>query len=120
MNDWGEPAGSGALGDGGEESLSGSDLDGGNGERGALDDHLWILAGETVWDLGPAQLDADADGVPDSLTRGADGQITVYTDTDSDGRVDRITEMDPTGRCSVSDLDPDTGLWQASVLGRLE
>lgn len=120
MDDWAVLGGAGALGDGGEESLSGPGLDDGPGDGGALDDHLWILAGETVWDLGPAQLDSDSDGVPDSLTRGADGQITVYTDTDSDGRVDRITEMDPTGRCSVSDLDPDTGLWRAGLLGRLE
>lgn len=120
MNDWAELTGSGVLGDSGEESLSLPDPGGPSAGTGALDDHLWILTGETVWDLGPAQLDADADGVPDSLTRGTDGQITVYTDTDSDGRVDRITEMDPTGRCSVSNLNPETGLWQASLLGRLE
>ncbi|MFC0316428.1 DUF6802 family protein [Gordonia phosphorivorans] len=103
----------GALDGVGDESLPGH-------EGAPLDGHLWVFSGETAWDLGPARLDADSDGIPDSLTRGEDGQLTVYTDTDADGRVDRITELDPTGDYAVSHLDPETGRWWASRLGRLE
>lgn len=119
MDVWSDPADSGAAG-GGEESLSGVDDGGGAAGGGPLHDHLWVFDGDTAWDLGPAQLDADADGLNDSLTRGTVEQLTVYTDTDADGRVDRITELDPSGSCAVSDLDPDTGVWRATRLGRLE
>lgn len=105
----------------GEESLSTADpgfvVD---PAAGPLHDHLWVFDGDTAWDLGPASVDADDDGVADSLTRGTAEQLTVYTDTDADGCVDRITELDPSGRCAVSDLDPATGLWRATHLGRLE
>lgn len=119
MVDWnmevgdGELSGFGAVDGVGDQSLPAPD-------DAPLDGHLWVFSGETAWDLGPARLDADADGVPDSLTRGEDGQLTVYTDTDADGRVDRITELDPTGDYAVSHLDPETGQWRAGTLGRLE
>ncbi len=125
MDEWMEPgaveevgAGVGAQGPGGqyagpevggEESLSGP----------MLDDHLWVFAGESVWDLGPAEVDSNADGVVDSLTRGIDGQVTVYTDTDADGQVDRIVELGVTGDWAVTALDPGTGEWRSTQLGRL-
>lgn len=86
----------------------------------ALDDHLWVLAGESMWDLGPAVVDSNADGVVDSLARGADGQVTVYTDTDADGQVDRITELDAAGDWAVTALDAGTGEWRSTQLGRLD
>ncbi len=120
MDDWSDSVEADGPGVG-EESLSGvvEAVDAG-GAGPPLHDHLWVFDGDTAWDLGPAQLDADADGLNDSLTRGAAGQLTVYTDTDADGRVDRITELDPSGSCAVSDLDPDTGVWRPTRLGRLE
>ncbi|MEZ5213318.1 hypothetical protein MYK68_19715 [Gordonia sp. PP30] len=111
MNDWIDLTGEESLNDSGQGAAGGS---GGH----PLDDHLWLFDGSSAWDLGPAQLDADADGVADSLTRGTAAHLTVYTDTDLDGRVDRITELDPSGHCAVSDLDPATGVWQPTQLGR--
>ncbi|MFZ2510670.1 MAG: DUF6802 family protein [Gordonia sp. (in: high G+C Gram-positive bacteria)] len=117
MDEWMEPDAADAMGahaDGaeycGEENLSDA----------ALDDHLWVFAGESVWDLGPAEVDSSADGVVDSLARSVDGQVTVYTDTDSDGQVDRITELDATGDLAVTALDPGTGEWRPTQLGRLD
>jgi hypothetical protein len=121
MDDWSDPADLGAADGDGEDSLSGAAGEAGVGDTARpLHDHLWVFDGDTAWDLGPAELDADADGLNDSLTRGTVEQFTVYTDTDADGRVDRITELDESGACSVSDLDPDTGMWRATRLGRLD
>ena len=100
---------------GGEESLGEGSLSG-----PGLDDHLWVFAGESVWDLGPAGPDGLADGVANSLARVVDGQVTVYTDTDADGQVDRITELDSSGDWAVSALDSGTGEWRATQLGRLD
>ncbi|MFT3660864.1 MAG: hypothetical protein QM809_05555 [Gordonia sp. (in: high G+C Gram-positive bacteria)] len=120
MSDWMDLPGASTGDEGGEKSLSDPVGAGLVDPDGALESHLWVFQDGAVWDLGPAQLDADSDGVPDSLTRGADGLLTVYTDTDADGRVDRITELDPTGRCAVHHLDAGTGRWQPTTLGRLD
>lgn len=120
MDDWVELPGSGAVEGAGEKSLSGLGSGDPPDAGGMLADHLSVFADGAVWDLGPAQIDADSDGVADSLTRDVDGLLTVYTDTDSDGLVDRITELDSSGLCAVRDLDADTGRWQPTVLGRLD
>ncbi len=83
-------------------------------------DNLWMAEGDRVWDLGPADVDTDADGIADSLTRvGPDG-VTVYTDTDHDGRVDAITEVRSDGGFESRRLDADTGDWVRTDLGRLD
>ena len=83
-------------------------------------DNLWIADGDRVWDLGPADVDSDADGIPDSLTRVGPGGITVYTDTDHDGRVDAITEVDSDGGFESRRLDIETGDWVRTDIGRLD
>ncbi|MFT3716638.1 MAG: hypothetical protein QM774_12050 [Gordonia sp. (in: high G+C Gram-positive bacteria)] len=106
---------------GGEESLSGpAGIDAGGPASSPLDDHLWVFSDGSIWDLGPAQVDADADGVAESLTRSASGEVVVYSDRDLDGLVDRITHWDPSGDYRVSDLDPDDGSWSGGTLGRLD
>lgn len=82
-------------------------------------DHLWVTENDRLWDLGPADTDTDADGVNDSLTRAGPEGITVYTDVDADGRVDRITEVDAAGNWRSQTLDPDDGGWVATDRGRL-
>ncbi|GAB89532.1 hypothetical protein GORHZ_064_00190 [Gordonia rhizosphera NBRC 16068] len=87
-----------------------------------LDDpgnHLWMHADGRVWDLGPAELDTDDDGVSDSLTRNGPDGITVYTDSDRDGQVDKITNVDTQGVFSSRALDPDSGIWVPTDSGRL-
>ncbi len=60
---------------------------------GEVYDNLWIVENDRIWDLGPADVDTDADGIADSLTRPGPDGLTVYTDSDRDGQVDLITEV---------------------------
>lgn len=82
-------------------------------------DHLWMHSDGRVWDLGPADVDTDNDGIPDSLTRTGPGGLAVYTDTDHDGQVDKITEVDEQGGFTSRTLDAASGAWQATDSGRL-
>ncbi|WP_419230157.1 DUF6802 family protein [Gordonia sp. CPCC 205515] len=82
-------------------------------------DHLWMHSDGRVWDLGPADVDTDSDGIPDSLTRSGPDGLAVYTDTDHDGQVDKITEVDGHGGFTSRTLDPASGVWQATDSGRL-
>jgi hypothetical protein len=83
-------------------------------------DNLWIVENDRVWDLGPADVDTDADGNADSLTRPGPAGLTVYTDSDRDGQVDLITEVRHDGGYSSQRLDPATGEWIATDAGRLK
>lgn len=83
------------------------------------EDHLWMHSDGRIWDLGPADVDTDDDGLPDSLTRTGDGGLTVYTDSDRDGQVDKITEVDAEGTYASRELDPGSGTWVATDTGRL-
>ncbi|AZG46362.1 DUF6802 family protein [Gordonia insulae] len=83
------------------------------------EDHLFMHTDGRVWDLGPADVDTDADGIRDSLTRSGAGGMTVYTDSDHDGQVDKITEIDPEGMFSSRTLDPASGTWAPTDSGRL-
>ena len=86
---------------------------------GSPADHLWMSQGEDVWDLGPADLDTDADGIADSLTRTGPDGMAVYTDSDADGRVDLITEIGADGSYSAQRLDTGSGTWLPTDSGRL-
>jgi hypothetical protein len=89
------------------------------GATSTPDDHLWMHSDGRIWDLGPADVDTDDDGIRDSLTRTGDGGLTVYTDSDHDGQVDKITEVDAEGTFSSRVLDPGSGNWVATDTGRL-
>lgn len=82
--------------------------------------NLWIVENDRIWDLGPADVDTDADGVADSLTRPGPNGLTVYTDSDRDGQVDLITEVHRDGGFSSARLDRASGEWVATDSGRLE
>ncbi|ATD72513.1 MULTISPECIES: DUF6802 family protein [Gordonia] len=84
-----------------------------------LDDHLWMHEDGRIWDLGPAEVDTDNDGVNDSLTRNGPDGFTVYTDSDRDGQVDKITEIGADGGFRSAVLDPDTGEWISGGSGRI-
>ncbi|WAC58119.1 hypothetical protein OVA31_13275 [Gordonia sp. SL306] len=89
------------------------------GDTTSPEDHLWMHSDGRVWDLGPADVDTDDDGVRDSLTRSGAGGMTVYTDSDHDGQVDKITEIDAQGMFSSRTLDPQSGAWVPTDTGRL-
>ncbi|MGW9262985.1 DUF6802 family protein [Gordonia terrae] len=84
-----------------------------------LDDHLWMHDDGRIWDLGPAEVDTDNDGINDSLTRNGPDGFTVYTDSDRDGQVDKITEIGADGEFRSAVLDPDTGEWISGGSGRI-
>lgn len=86
---------------------------------GVVDDHLWLADGSRVWDLGPADVDTDADGINDSLTRTGPDGMTVYTDSDNDGQVDTVTHIGADGSYDARELDDD-GRWMPTDSGRLE
>lgn len=83
------------------------------------ENHLWMHQDGRVWDLGPADVDTDNDGVRDSLTRHGPDGMTVYTDSDHDGQIDRITEVDAQGTFTSSSLDHSSGAWVPTDCGRL-
>ncbi|MFW0783083.1 DUF6802 family protein [Gordonia sp. CPCC 206044] len=89
------------------------------GDTSSPDSHLWMHQDGRVWDLGPADVDTDDDGIRDSLTRNGPTGVTVYTDTDHDGQVDRITEVDAQGMFSSRSLDPMSGSWVPTDSGRV-
>ncbi|MFT4085596.1 MAG: hypothetical protein QM658_00325 [Gordonia sp. (in: high G+C Gram-positive bacteria)] len=120
MHEWLDSAGPDTFSGGGEEDLTTQPGAASGGVQPALSDHLWLYDDGAIWDLGPALVDADHDGVLESLTRGAAGGMTVYTDRDLDGRIDRITAVQATGETRVADLDLATGQWQSTALGRLD
>lgn len=103
----------------GIDSADGDDADAGSSAAAQAGDDLWIYDDGQLWDLGPAELDADADGVPDSITTDAAGDPVILTDTDGDGRIDRMTRLDTAGRVTVSDECDEPLPWKPTSLGRL-
>ena len=88
--------------------------------RGGASEHLWLydISGR-VWDLGPADLDTDADGIDDSLTKTGPDAMTIYTDRDHDGQVDTVTRIGTDGSYSAHALDAQSGRWLPTDAGRL-
>ncbi|NNG36729.1 DUF6802 family protein [Nakamurella aerolata] len=71
-------------------------------------------------DLGPAEVDMNGDGTPDtSVVRGDDGSTVGYTDRNGDGEVDQITrvEADNSVIITVSDGNGD---WSVVATGQLD
>ncbi len=60
-------------------------------------DSLWTYEDGSLWDLGPADFDADGDG-----------------------RVDRVTTLHTDGTVDVSDMTAERLPWSPTSLGRLE
>lgn len=90
------------------------------GASGDAHENLWWYADGTVWDLGAAELDADGDGVADSLTSELDGDHVVLSDYDGDGRVDRMSQMHIDGRVTERSVDGVAPEWSPTRLGRLD
>ncbi|WP_051092662.1 DUF6802 family protein [Jongsikchunia kroppenstedtii] len=82
--------------------------------------NLWVVENDRTWDLGPAEVDTDADGIADSLTRNGPDGLTVYTDSDRDGQIDRITQVRSDGSFVARRLEPASGRWVPTDSGRLD
>ncbi|MCF8588781.1 hypothetical protein L5G28_04075 [Gordonia sp. HY285] len=82
-------------------------------------DDLWIYDDGQLWDLGPPDLDADADGVPDSILTDIAGDPAILTDTDRDGQVDRVTRLETAGGVTVTAESDEPLPWRPTSLGRL-
>lgn len=83
-------------------------------------ENLWWYDDGTVWDLGPAEFDANGDGRPDSLTSELDGSSAILTDSDGDGRVDRMSVLRADGRVAAWDLEANGEEWNPTTLGRVD
>ena len=83
-------------------------------------DHLWWYSDGALWDLGPAEFDANGDGVRDSLTCEVDGSPAIVADTDGDGRVDRVSILQTDCRVDSGALGEHDAEWSPTTLGRLE
>ncbi|WP_341268331.1 DUF6802 family protein [Gordonia malaquae] len=83
-------------------------------------DSLWTYEDGSLWDLGPADFDADGDGTPESRASELDGDQVLLSDTDGDGRVDRVTTLHTDGTVDVADVTAERRLWSPTSLGRLE
>ncbi|WP_238526432.1 DUF6802 family protein [Gordonia neofelifaecis] len=84
-----------------------------------LHEHLICYSDGTLWDLGPAEFDADGDGVRDSLTCEVDGSTAIVSDADGDARVDRLSILHADGQVSVASIDGTDEGWNPTTLGRL-
>lgn len=59
---------------------------------------LYVDTGYGEVDAGPATVDSDSDGDPDTaVTHTDDGSTVLYTDTDDDGEADIATVITPDG-----------------------
>ncbi|HEX5404023.1 MAG TPA: hypothetical protein VFX16_17185 [Pseudonocardiaceae bacterium] len=71
------------------------DTDHGTGEIGSVD-------------IGPATVDTDDDGHPDTaVVHDARGDTVLYTDSDGDGHADTATELTPDGQVIIADEGAD-------------
>lgn len=81
--------------------------------------HLLLHDAGRLWDLGPAMVDTDDDGLADTLTRTDGDGVVVYTDADQDGEVDTITEIGADGSYWSRSLDEQSRQWLPTDSGRL-
>jgi hypothetical protein len=70
-------------------------------------------------DIGPATVDTNNDGRPDTaVVHAANGDTVLYTDSQGDGRADVATEFTPDGQVVIAD-DAGTGEWTEVEHGHL-
>ncbi|NMO02467.1 hypothetical protein HH308_14705 [Gordonia sp. TBRC 11910] len=85
----------------------------------ALGQHLLLHDAGRVWDLGPALVDTDADGVPDTLTRVGVSGLVIFTDSDHDGEVDKVTSLAADGTYESASREGAGQPWRPTDSGRL-
>jgi hypothetical protein len=70
-----------------------------------------------TFDAGPATIDTDGDGVPDTVAvEGPQGSTLYYQDTDGDGVADRAWTSDADGRVVAEyALDAKSGAWTTTT-----
>ncbi|GAB17009.1 hypothetical protein GOEFS_018_00420 [Gordonia effusa NBRC 100432] len=86
---------------------------------GPLSEHLLLHDAGRVWDLGPAAVDTDDDGIADTLTRAGSDGLVIFTDCDHDGEVDKVTSIAADGTYESVTRDTAGGPWRATDSGRL-
>lgn len=71
-------------------------------------------------ELGPATVDLDRDGTPDTtVVREPDGAVIGYTDVDGDGVADQRTRIGVAGDVTIAVRDGRGG-WQVAATGHLD
>jgi hypothetical protein len=70
-------------------------------------------------DIGPATIDTDDDGHPDTaVVHDANGDTVLYTDSTGDGHADVATELTPDGQVVIAEPTA-TGRWTVVEHGQL-
>jgi len=70
-------------------------------------------------DIGPATVDTDNDGRPDTaVVHAANGDTVLYTDSTGDGQADVATELTPDGQVVIAD-HAGVGQWTEAEHGHL-
>ncbi|SDO78128.1 hypothetical protein SAMN04515671_1976 [Nakamurella panacisegetis] len=74
-----------------------------------------VAVGGRSFDAGPATIDSDGDGVPDTVkVAGPGGSTLYYRDSDGDGVADRAWTTDPSGQVTANYTLEHDGTWAAS------
>lgn len=75
-----------------------------------------VPVGGTSFEAGPATIDSDGDGTPDTVEMpGPDGSHIFYRDTDGDGIADRAWTTDADGRVSADYQLSAEGTWEPAA-----
>ena len=83
------------------------------GTAGHPDDNVEVEVSGQSFDAGPATIDTDGDGVPDTVAvTGAGGSTLFYQDTNGDGVADKAWTTDSGGRVTA-DYALESGRWVA-------
>jgi hypothetical protein len=79
-----------------------------------------VDTGSGSQDIGPATVDTDADGTPDTaVVHDANGDLIMYTDTDGDGHADVAVEINPNGDVVIAHHTGADG-WTEVQTGHLD
>ncbi len=92
------------------------DQSSGQSQHSATGERVEVAVAGGSFDAGRATIDADGDGVPDTVAvDGPQGSTLYYQDADGDGVADRAWTSDSTGRVVAEyALDARSGTWTAT------
>jgi hypothetical protein len=90
-------------------------------DSAAMTDHdgITVDTADGGHDIGPATIDTNDDGRPDTaVVHAANGDTVLYTDSQGDGQADVATEFTPDGQVVIAD-DTGHGQWTEVEHGHL-
>jgi hypothetical protein len=90
------------------------------GDSGGDGGSITVDTADGPKDIGPATVDTDDDGRPDTaLVHDANGNTVLYTDSHGDGQADVATEITADGHVVIADATGD-GQWTETEQGHID